>query len=78
MLTMRRSEIRVLRTQLRELNIEFSALVRAPGGEGNAAKKDELRARRRLLMAHIAEAAEHSPARGYPSPAPLDAVGQAA
>ncbi len=75
---MRRKDIGLLRTQLRELNIEFSALVRAPGGEGTAAKKDELSARRRLLMAHIAEAADHAPARAYPPQAPLDAVGQAA
>jgi hypothetical protein len=75
---MRRSEIRVLRTQLRELNIEFSALVRAPGGDGNTAKKDELRARRRLLMARIAEAEDHSPTRVYTAPAGLATVDQAA
>ena len=51
------NKIAVLRTQLRELNIEYSALVRAKGGEDAFAKMDELRTRRLALMARIAEAA---------------------
>ena len=69
---MHRNDIRNLRTQLRELNIEYSALVRMPG-EANPARMDELRTQRRLLMASIAEQA-----RAYPASAPLNAVGQAA
>jgi hypothetical protein len=78
--TMHRSEICVLRTQLRELNIEFSALVRAMSGEAGSARMAELRSRRRLLMARIAEVAPHSrPAvRAHPAQAPLDVAVQAA
>jgi hypothetical protein len=77
--TMHRDEMGVLRTQLRELNIEYSALVRTAGGdEGRSVRMDELRARRRLLMARIAEAAAHPPVRVFPVHAQIDAVGQAA
>ena len=45
----------VLRTQLRALNIEYSALVRAAGGKADSARMTELRTRRHALMALIAE-----------------------
>ena len=51
---MHRNELCVLRTQLRELNIEYSALVRAMSGEASSARMAELRSRRQLLMARIA------------------------
>jgi hypothetical protein len=76
--TMHRSEIGVLRTQLRELNIEYSALVRTAGSEAKFARMEELRASRRVLMARIAEATTQPPVRVFPVQAPLDAVDQAA
>jgi len=51
---MNRSEIAVLRTKLRELNIEYSALVRGKTGEGRFVRMAELRVERRALMALIA------------------------
>ena len=51
---MNRSEIAVLRTKLRELNIEYSALVRGKTGEGSFVRMGELRVERRELMALIA------------------------
>ena len=51
---MNRSEIAVLRTKLRALNIEYSALVRGRG-EGTRVRMEELRAERRALMALIAQ-----------------------
>jgi acyl-CoA thioesterase FadM len=75
---MHRNEIGVLRTQLRELNIEYSALVRRAADAVITARMEELRGRRRVLMARIAEAEVHMPARAYPLQATLDAVGQAA
>jgi hypothetical protein len=53
---MHRNEIAALRTQLRNVNIEYSALVRN-SGEGTPSQLDELKVRRRALMARIAEAA---------------------
>ena len=52
---MNRSEIAVLRTQLRELNIEYSALVRGKMGEGSFVRMEQLRAERRALMALVAQ-----------------------
>jgi hypothetical protein len=77
---MHRNEIGLLRTQLRELNIQYSALVRTAPGDVSSAKMDELRARRRLLMARIAEVTPHAAtaARAYPAQVPLEAVVQAA
>ena len=49
------SEIAVLRTQLRELNIEYSALVRGKMGEGSFVRMEQLRAERRALMALVAQ-----------------------
>ncbi len=44
-----------LRTKLRELNIEYSALVRSKTGEGRFVRMGELTVERRGLMALIAE-----------------------
>ena len=52
---MNRSEIAVLRTKLRALNIEYSALVRGRMGEDTCVRKEELRVERRTLMALIAQ-----------------------
>ena len=52
---MNRSEIAVLRTKLRALNIEYSALVRGRTGEDTCARMGELRVERRALMALIAQ-----------------------
>ena len=51
---MNRSEIAVLRTKLRALNIEYSALVRGRG-EGTRVRMERLRAERRALMALMAQ-----------------------
>ena len=57
---MRFEKIAVLRTQLRAVNMEYSALVRGKGGEDVFVRMDELRTRRQALMALIAEA-PHGP-----------------
>ena len=44
-----------LRTKLRELNIEYSALARCKTGEGRFVRMGELTVERRGLMALIAE-----------------------
>ena len=49
-------EIALLRTKLREVNIEYSALVRKKAGEGRFVRMGELRLERRALMTLIAEA----------------------
>ena len=49
------SEIAVLRTKLRALNIEYSALVRRKAGEDTFVRMAELRVERRALMALVAE-----------------------
>lgn len=49
------SELAVLRTKLRALNIEYSALVRGKAEEGAFARMEELRGERRELMALIAQ-----------------------
>ena len=53
-----------LRNQLREVNIEYSALVRGTSSEDSALRLAELSARRKALMAHIAQAShqERAPA----------------
>ncbi len=71
-------EIAVLRTRLRDVNMEFSALVRTKGGEDRFLKMDELRARRQALMALIAKTARHPPLRALAGKASPDAVVQAA
>jgi hypothetical protein len=71
-------EIAVLRTRLRDVNMEYSALVRTKGGDDRFVKMDELRAHRQALMALIAKAARHQPLRALASKASPDAVVQAA
>ena len=71
-------EIAVLRTRLRDVNMEFSALVRTKGGEDRFLKMDDLRARRQALMALIAKAARHQSLRGLTGKTSPDAVVQAA
>jgi hypothetical protein len=71
-------EIAVLRTRLRDVNMEYSALVRTKGGDDRFVKMDELRARRQALMALIAKAARHQPLRALAGKAASDAVVQAA
>ena len=44
-----------LRTKLRELNIEYSALARSKTGEGRFVRMGELTVERRGLLALIAE-----------------------
>lgn len=56
---MRHQEIAKLRIQLREVNIEYSALVRSAGAS-RARKLDELKARRQKLMSLLASAAQHT------------------
>ena len=56
-------ELTVLRTKLRELNMEYSALVRAKTGEGALVRMEELRVERRALMSLIAERRLHDSAR---------------
>ena len=46
-------EIAMLRTKLRALNIEYSALVRSKPGEGSFVKMGKLRAERRGMMTLI-------------------------
>jgi hypothetical protein len=47
----------MLRTRLRQVNVEYSALVRERSGEGRFVRMGELRAERRALMALMAEGA---------------------
>jgi hypothetical protein len=47
-------ELTVLRTKLRELNIEYSGLVRGRKEGGTLLRMEELRVQRRALMALIA------------------------
>lgn len=63
----------VLRTKLRAVNIEYSALVRGNTGEGRFVRMEELRVERRALMALIA--AQRLGDRQHPASA---AVGAAA
>jgi hypothetical protein len=47
-------DVSTLRTRLRHVNLEYSALVRERSGEGRFVRMDELRAERRALMALMA------------------------
>ena len=51
---MNRNEIAVVRTKLRELNIEYSALVRGKTGKVGFLRMGELRVERQRLMRLIA------------------------
>lgn len=48
------SDASMLRTRLRQVNFEYSALVRDKSGEGRFARMSELRAERRALMTLMA------------------------
>ena len=52
---MKSSEITVLRTKLREVNIEYSALVRRKAGVGRFVRMGDLREERKALLALIAD-----------------------
>lgn len=56
-------ELTALRTTLREINIEYSTLVRGKTGEGTLVRMEALRAERRALMSVIAEQRLHDSAR---------------
>jgi hypothetical protein len=47
-------EIYAIRTQLRDVNVEYSALVKNKTGEGRFVRMDELRTERAALMALLA------------------------
>src|SRR5262245_5039133 len=53
--TMTRIEFNAIRRKLRELNLEYSALLRDRFGEGRFARMAKLRAERNALVALIAE-----------------------
>ena len=65
---MNHCEIAVLRTKLRAVNVEFSALVKGTAREGGFVSMGELRVKRRELMALIAEQ------RGREAKKPVDAT----
>jgi hypothetical protein len=71
-------KIAVLRTQLRAVNMEYSALVRAKGGEDVFVRMDELRTRRLALMALIAKAPHHPPPQAFTGQASPSATVRAA
>ena len=71
---MHRKQVTALRTQLRELNIEYSALVRTAADEAKNARMLELRSRRQTLMTLIAEATRLAPSRTFPFAGIFDAV----
>jgi hypothetical protein len=48
----------LLRTRLRQVNVEYSALVRNRAGEGRFVRMGELRTERRALMALLASSAK--------------------
>jgi len=50
-------DVCMLRTRLRQVNVEYSALVRARAGEGRFVRMSELKAERRALMDLMAEGA---------------------
>lgn len=74
---MNASGVSALRTQLRQVNLEYSALVRERSGEGRFVRMGELRAERRTLMALMAARAKGA-CRPLASPqqrqAPVDAI----
>jgi len=50
-------DVCMLRTRLRQVNVEYSALVRARAGEGRFVRMSELKAERSALMDLMAEGA---------------------
>jgi hypothetical protein len=78
---MNRGEIALLRTKLRELNIEYSALVRRKAEQLRLARLGELRVARQALMTLIAEARRREtrePLRAASAQGPLNAAIQRA
>jgi hypothetical protein len=72
------NEIARLRTQLREVNIEYSALVRGKGDEDRFVRMDELKVRRLALMALIARGSCDPGPRAAPGKATMETAAQAA
>jgi len=60
------SEIGRLRSQLRAVNMEYSALIRRKTGEGAYVKMAELRAERHILMSLIAAHTRGAPSERAP------------
>src|SRR5262245_32991409 len=52
--TMTPTELSIIRTKLRDVNVEYSALVRAKAGEDRFVRMHEAKAERRALMALMA------------------------
>lgn len=48
------TELSIIRTKLRDVNVEYSSLVRAKAGEGRFVRMHELKAERHALMALLA------------------------
>jgi hypothetical protein len=64
----------VIRTKLRDVNVEYSALVRAKGSEDRFVRMHELKVERQALMALMAGLAGTHGALGMaPLPLPSDA-----
>ena len=70
-------EIALLRTKLRELNIEYSALVRRKAEQLRLARLGELRVARRALMTLIAEARGRETGERLRAPAGLGSLNAA-
>jgi hypothetical protein len=51
---MNTEELSAIRTKLRNVNVEYSALVRSKAGEDRFVRMHELRAERQALMARVA------------------------
>jgi len=70
-------EIALLRTKLRELNIEYSALVRRKAEQLRLARLGELRVARQALMTLIAEARGRETGERLRAPAGLGSLNAA-
>jgi hypothetical protein len=70
-------EIALLRTKLRELNIEYSALVRRKAEQLRLARLGELRVARQALMTLIAEARGRETRERLRAPAGLESLNAA-
>jgi hypothetical protein len=69
-------EVCLIRTRLRQVNVEFSALLRAGSSEGRFVRMSELKAERKALMALMAQALV-SGSRRHPVPRQHPSVGVA-
>jgi len=71
------TELSIVRTKLRDVNVEYSALVRAKAGEGRFVRMHELKAERQALMALMAGLGGTGRVAGIaPRQQPLDAANQ--